>query len=155
MNRRFNTLIAFLCCITFEMSVLGQELKPPKRPPAKSPFATLLPQASTPRPKSPDNKTEKPSSRNKKENNPVQKKLTPKPSLRAKDPLKGFRLLDILQTSEGTYALIEKGGMRFLVMEGGLLDDLQVVAIENERLLLKRVNSGQVEKNHLLSLTFH
>ena len=51
--------------------------------------------------------------------------------------MKPFHLIDILQSSEDAYALIEKRGSQYWVQEGGILKGFVVLRIERNCVFLK------------------
>ena len=51
--------------------------------------------------------------------------------------MKPFHLIDILQSFEGAYALIEKRGREYWVQEGGILEGFVVLRIDRNRVFLK------------------
>ena len=74
----------------------------------------------------------------------VNPELTPKPS--ASDIF--IKLLDILQTSSGTFALVRFKDQEFWLQQGEWLEDFEVFEIKEDKLLLKQtsVGSGNAEK---------
>ena len=74
----------------------------------------------------------------------VNPELTSKPS--ASDIY--IKLLDILQTSSGTFALVRVKDQEFWVQQGEWLEDFEVFEIKEDKLVLKQVSlgSGNAEK---------
>ena len=74
----------------------------------------------------------------------VNPELTSKPS--ASDIY--FKLLDILQTSSGTFALVRVKDQEFWVQQGEWLEDFEVFEIKEDKLVLKQTSlgSGNAEK---------
>ena len=59
-----------------------------------------------------------------------------------------IKLLDILQTSSGTFALVRVKDQEFWVQQGEWLEDFEVFEIKEDKLVLKQVSlgSGNAEK---------
>ena len=74
----------------------------------------------------------------------VKPELTSKPS--ASDIF--IKLLDILQTSSGTFALVRVKDQEYWVQQGEWLEDFEVFEIKEDKLVLKQVSlgSGNAEK---------
>ena len=74
----------------------------------------------------------------------VNPELTSKPS--ASDIF--IKLLDILQTSSGTFALVRVKDQEFWVQQGEWLEDFEVFEIKEDKLVLKQTSlgSGNAEK---------
>ena len=74
----------------------------------------------------------------------VNSELTLKPS--ASDIF--IKLLDILQTSSGTFALVRVKDQEFWVQQGEWLEDFEVFEIKEDKLVLKQTSlgSGNAEK---------
>ena len=74
----------------------------------------------------------------------VNPKLTSKPS--ASEIF--IKLLDILQTSSGTFALVRVKDQEFWVQQGEWLEDFEVFEIKEDKLVLKQTSlgSGNAEK---------
>ena len=74
----------------------------------------------------------------------VNSELTLKPS--ASDIF--IKLLDILQTSSGTFALVRVKDQEFWVQQGEWLEDFEVIEIKEDKLVLKQASlgSGNTEK---------
>ena len=74
----------------------------------------------------------------------VNPELTSKPS--ASDIY--IKLLDILQTSSGTFALVRVKDQEFWVQQGEWLEDFEVFEIKEDKLVLKQASlgSGNAEK---------
>ena len=68
----------------------------------------------------------------------VNPELTSKPS--ASDIF--IKLLDILQTSSGTFALVRVKDQEFWVQQGELLEDFEVFEIKEDKLVLKQTSLG-------------
>ena len=58
------------------------------------------------------------------------------------------KLLDILQTSSGTFALVRVKDQEYWVQQGEWLEDFEVFEIKEDKLVLKQksLDSGNVEK---------
>ncbi len=54
--------------------------------------------------------------------------------------MKPFHLIDILQFSEGAYALIEKRGREYWVQDGGILEGFVLLKINRNRVFLKSLH---------------
>ena len=74
----------------------------------------------------------------------VNPELTSKPSV--SDIF--IKLLDILQTSSGTFALVRVKDQEFWVQQGEWLEDFEVIEIKEDKLVLKQASlgSGNAEK---------
>ena len=59
-----------------------------------------------------------------------------------------IKLLDILQTSSGTFALVRVKDQEFWVQQGEWLEDFEVIEIKEDKLVLKQTSlgSGKAEK---------
>ena len=59
-----------------------------------------------------------------------------------------IKLLDILQTSSGTFALVRVKDQEFWVQQGEWLEDFEVFEIKEDKLVLKQTSlgSGNAEK---------
>ncbi len=59
-----------------------------------------------------------------------------------------FKLLDILQTSSGTFALVRLKDQEYWVQQGEWLEDFEVFEIKEDKLVLKQASlgSGNAEK---------
>ena len=59
-----------------------------------------------------------------------------------------IKLLDILQTSSGTFALVRLKDQEFWVQQGEWLEDFEVFEIKEDKLVLKQTSlgSGKAEK---------
>ena len=59
-----------------------------------------------------------------------------------------IKLLDILQTSSGTFALVRVKDQEYWVQQGEWLEDFEVFEIKEDKLVLKQVSlgSGNAEK---------
>ena len=53
-----------------------------------------------------------------------------------------IKLLDILQTSSGTFALVRVKDQEFWVQQGEWLEDFEVIEIKEDKLVLKQVSLG-------------
>ena len=104
-----------------------------------NPFASLLEIASFPKEPLQQFNPKKPQQSGK-----VNPELTSKPS--ASDIY--IKLLDILQTSSGTFALVRVKDQEFWVQQGEWLEDFQVFEIKEDKLVLKQTSlgSGNAEK---------
>ena len=68
----------------------------------------------------------------------VNPELTSKPSA----PEFFIKLLDILQTSSGTFALVRVKDQEFWIQQGEWLEDFEVIEIKEDKLVLKQVSLG-------------
>ena len=59
-----------------------------------------------------------------------------------------IKLLDILQTSSGTFALVRVKDQEYWVQQGEWLEDFEVIEIKEDKLVLKQTSlgSGNAEK---------
>ena len=104
-----------------------------------NPFASLLEIESFPKEPLQQFNPKKPQQSGK-----VYPELTSKPS--ASDIY--IKLLDILQTSSGTFALVRVKDQEFWVQQGEWLEDFEVFEIKEDKLVLKQTSlgSGNAEK---------
>ena len=104
-----------------------------------NPFASLLEIESSPKEPFQHFRPKKPQQSEK-----VNPELTSKPS--ASEFF--IKLLDILQTSSGTFALVRVKDQEFWVQQGEWLEDFEVFEIKEDKLVLKQVSlgSGNAEK---------
>ena len=67
-----------------------------------------------------------------------------KPELTSKQSASDIfiKLLDILQTSSGTFALVRVKDQEFWVQQGEWLEDFEVFEIKEDKLVLKQVSLG-------------
>ncbi len=104
-----------------------------------NPFASLLEITSFPKEPLQHLNSKKPQQSGK-----VNPELTSKPS--ASDIF--IKLLDILQTSSGTFALVRVKDQEYWVQQGEWLEDFEVFEIKEDKLVLKQTSlgSGNAEK---------
>ena len=72
------------------------------------------------------------------------------PELTSKQSASEFfnKLLDILQTSSGTFALVRVKDQEFWIQQGEWLEDFEVIEINEDKLVIKQTSlgSGNAEK---------
>ncbi len=104
-----------------------------------NPFASLLEIESFPKEPLQQSNPKKPQQSGK-----VNPELTSKPS--ASEFF--IKLLDILQTSSGTFALVRVKDQEYWVQQGEWLEDFEVFEIKEDKLVLKQpsLGSGNAEK---------
>ena len=73
-----------------------------------------------------------------------------KPELKSKQSASDIfiKLLDILQTSSGTFALVRVKDQEYWVQQGEWIEDFEVIEIKEDKLVLKQASlgSGNAEK---------
>ena len=87
---------------------------------------------------------------------PLQQSEKLNPELTSKPSASGFfiKLLDILQTSSGTFALVRVKDQEFWVQQGEWLEDFEVIEIKEDKLLLKQVSLGLGKAEQRMELGF-
>ena len=80
----------------------------------------------------------------------VNSELTSKPS--ASDIY--IKLLDILQTSSGTFALFRLKDQEYWVQQGEWLEDFEVLEIKEDKLLLKQASLGSGNAQKRMEIGF-
>ena len=66
-----------------------------------------------------------------------------------------IKLLDILQTSSGTFALVRVKDQEFWVQQGEWLEDFEVFEIKEDKLVLKQVSLGSGNAQKKMEIGFH
>ena len=66
-----------------------------------------------------------------------------------------IKLLDILQTSSGTFALVQVKDQEFWVQQGEWLEDFEVFEIKEDKLVLKQVSLGSGNAQKKMEIGFH
>ena len=80
----------------------------------------------------------------------IKPELTSKPS--ASDIF--IKLLDILQTSSGTFALVRVKDQEFWVQQGEWLEDFEVFEVKEDKLVLKQASLGSVNTLKKIEIGF-
>ena len=65
-----------------------------------------------------------------------------------------IKLLDILQTSSGTFALVRVKDQEFWVQQGEWLEDFEVIEIKEDKLLLKQASLGLGKAEQRMEIGF-
>ena len=79
-----------------------------------------------------------------------------KPELTSKQSASDIyiKLLDILQTSSGTFALVRVKDQKFWVQQGEWLEDFEVFEIKEDKLVLKQVSLGSGNAQKKMEIGF-
>ena len=66
-----------------------------------------------------------------------------------------IKLLDILQTSSGTFALVRVKDQEYWVQQGEWLEDFEVFEIKEDKLVLKQASLGSGNAEKRMEIGFH
>ena len=66
-----------------------------------------------------------------------------------------IKLLDILQTSSGTFALVRVKDQEYWVQQGEWLEDFEVFEIKEDKLVLKQASLGSGNAQKKMEIGFH
>ena len=81
-------------------------------------------------------------------------KIKPELTLKPSASLIFIKLLDILQTSSGTFALVRVKDQEFWVQQGEWLEDFEVFEIKEDKLVLKQASLGLGNAEHRMEIGF-
>ena len=81
-------------------------------------------------------------------------KLKPELTSKQSDSDIFIKLLDILQTSSGTFALVRVKDQEYWVQQGEWLEDFEVFEIKEDKLVLKQVSLGSGNAQKKMEIGF-